>query len=594
MANPTNINKKSMLPTGAILHGNYRIDSYLSSGGFGNTYVATHTLFDEVYAVKEFFMKDVSERNADSSVKVSNPGKVDEFKGQLEKFRKEALRLRKLHNPHIVRVYDLFNENGTAYYVMDFIDGENLKERLKRTGKPMTEDEVRSVLTQVLDALQEVHGSGLWHMDLKPANIMMDKAGTVKLIDFGASKQFDADKGGAVSTSAVTYTNGYAPREQMEKRYDKFGPWTDFYALGATLYNLLTLKHPPMPGDIDDDKTPDKHEALPLPKDVSQSLRDLVLWLMSTSRLQRPQSVQQIRAYLEPPRQSEKPVITYDPLTLTLDAKAPGTLSVLVDGKPVQVPYTFTPQESEATHTITATAQEQDCLTSEEDRLRVVIPGMVIVEPYNPPVDETTHLYDDNESADDDEPRSGMSGNLKAIILAACAGLLLVVGGYFLLNQGGGDDEGDQAEQEQVEAVDEVPAEQVQEVQPTEEVKKEEERAAAVTGPKTVNDERMTIALGRCRYTGPVDADGKPDGRGTAMFGNGDKVTADFTHGDITSKDATYTFAASGDKFKGSMKKNALFEGTYTCADGRYFIGTFKNNRPVQGQWYNKDGTKIK
>ena len=307
MASNKNINVASMLPTGTILHSNYRIDGYLSSGGFGNTYVATHVLFNETYAIKEFFMKDVSERGSDSgSVRVSNAGKAAEFSGQLEKFRKEALRLRKLHNEHIVRVYDLFNANGTSYYVMDYINGENLKERLQRTGQPMSEAEVSKVLDQVLDALQEVHGQGLWHMDLKPANVMMDQEGVVKLIDFGASKQFDADKGGAVSTSAVTYTNGYAPLEQMEKSYEKFGPWTDFYALGATLYNLLTLKHPPMPSYIAEDLTPDKHESLPLPAEVSPKLRELILWLLQTNSKLRPRNVQQIKDFINPPEPETK------------------------------------------------------------------------------------------------------------------------------------------------------------------------------------------------------------------------------------------------------------------------------------------------
>ncbi len=391
MASNKNINVASMLPTGTILHGNYRIDSYLSSGGFGNTYVATHVLFNETYAIKEFFMKDISERGNDSSsVKVSNAGKTEEFNGQLDKFRKEALRLRKLHNVHIVRVYDLFNENGTSYYVMDLIDGENLKERLQRTGQPMSEMEVRKVLEQVLDALQEVHGQGLWHMDLKPANVMVDQAGVVKLIDFGASKQFNSDTGGAVSTSAVAYTNGYAPREQMERSYDKFGPWTDFYALGAMLYNLLTLKHPPMPGDIDDDTSPDKHVALPMPAKVSPQMRGLVLWLIKTNRKQRPQNVQQIKEFLNPPapNQTPPPVIDYDAKTLTLNVKGKGNVVVLLNGKEIRVPCTFPQQMQEMVYLITATAQDMGATRSKEVSMRVVVPALkqtpLPVVSYNP------------------------------------------------------------------------------------------------------------------------------------------------------------------------------------------------------------------
>ncbi len=296
------INKESMLRVGTILHGTYRIDRYLSSGGFGNTYVATHINFDETYAVKEFFMKGVTQRDDNNtSVSVSNREKIDEFNDQREKFKKEARRLRNLDNQHIVRVHDLFDENGTAYYVMDYVYGENLRERLERTRLPLSEGEVKNILPQVLDALNEVHAKNIWHLDLKPANIMIDRQGTVKLIDFGASKQFNAKTGGATSGTAVSYTNGYAPREQMEQSYEKFGPWTDFYALGATIYNLLTNQRPPMPTDIDDDHSVDKHLALPLPSEVSKEMRHLILWMMKTDRLERPTSVQKILEFLDAP-----------------------------------------------------------------------------------------------------------------------------------------------------------------------------------------------------------------------------------------------------------------------------------------------------
>ena len=149
------INNSSMLKVGTILHGTYRIDSYLSSGGFGNTYVATNVEFDERVAIKEFFMKGVTQRDDNqTTVSVSNSENTNSFLGQKEKFKKEARRLRKMQNEHLVRVHDLFDENGTTYYVMDYVDGENLSEWLKRTGRPMTDSEVRLILPQILDALK--------------------------------------------------------------------------------------------------------------------------------------------------------------------------------------------------------------------------------------------------------------------------------------------------------------------------------------------------------------------------------------------------------------------------------------------------------
>lgn len=301
-----NINTDNMLRVGTVLHGTYRIDRYLSSGGFGNTYVATNIQFREQYAIKEFFMRGISQRdNNNTTVSVSNTDNRETFASQLEKFKKEARRLRKLNNEHIVRVHDLFEENGTAYYVMDYIDGENLSDRLKRTGNPLSEAEVMQLLPQILDALEAAHKEGILHLDLKPANIMVDRQGVVKLIDFGASKQQSA-QGGATTSTAVSYTNGYAPREQMEQNLEKFGPWTDFYALGATLYTLLTNKKPPLPSDIDDDGSEDKKVALPMPASCSETIRKFVLCLLQTDKGKRPQSDDDIYDYRKKIKTDEK------------------------------------------------------------------------------------------------------------------------------------------------------------------------------------------------------------------------------------------------------------------------------------------------
>ena len=287
------INNQNMLQVGTILHGTYKIESYLSSGGFGNTYLAKNIEFDETYAIKEFFVKGVCQRDGNSTtISVSNAENTNSFEQQREKFKKEARRLRSLSNPHIVKVYDLFEENGTAYYVMDYVDGENLSARLKRTKTPLSETAVRNYLSQILDGLDAVHNAGMLHLDIKPANIMVDSHYVVKLIDFGASKQ-QSTVGGATASTGISYTNGYAPSEQMAQSYDKFGPWTDFYALGATLYKLLTNQDPPSVTDLSEDETEDKHLALPMPN-VSDEMKKLVVWMMQVNRNLRPQNVQEI------------------------------------------------------------------------------------------------------------------------------------------------------------------------------------------------------------------------------------------------------------------------------------------------------------
>ena len=294
------INTLTMLQVGTVLHGTYRIESYLSSGGFGNTYKVTNQEFHETFAIKEFFVKGVCQRDGNNTtIIVSNSENADSFALQKEKFKKEARRLRSLNNPHIVKVYDLFEENGTAYYVMDYVDGENLSTRLKRTNAPLEESEVRNYLNQILDGFEAIHNEGMFHLDIKPANIMVDSHNVVKLIDFGASKQ-QSTVGGATMSTGISYTNGYAPSEQMSQSYDKFGPWTDFYALGATMYKLLTNQDPPSVSDLSEDETEDKHLALPMPN-VSEEMKKLVVWMMQVNRLKRPKNVGEIRRILQQP-----------------------------------------------------------------------------------------------------------------------------------------------------------------------------------------------------------------------------------------------------------------------------------------------------
>lgn len=128
---------------------------------------------------------------------------------------------------------------------------------------------------------------------------MVDNHYVVKLIDFGASKQ-QSTVGGATMSTGISYTNGYAPSEQMAQSYDKFGPWTDFYALGATVYKLLTNQDPPSVSDLSEDETEDKHLALPMPN-VSEEMKKLVVWMMQVNRLKRPKNVGEIKRILQQP-----------------------------------------------------------------------------------------------------------------------------------------------------------------------------------------------------------------------------------------------------------------------------------------------------
>lgn len=301
---------KYMLPVGTLLNGGrYKIVKHLSSGGFGKTYVVEKVFHKgELYAIKEFFIKGINARH-ENTVIVSNDENEETFNHQKEKFLTEAERLRDVENEHIVRVHDFFSDNGTCYYVMDLIDGESLN----TVKKPLKEEKVWDILNQALDALSTIHQKKtienkkerIWvHLDIKPANLMVDKNGKITFIDFGASKQLSAkDSNSSISMSQISFTKGYAPIEQTSQRVDSIGPWTDFYALGATLYKLLTEKDSDIPeySELNDllYANEDITQAFSFPKNVSEKMRKLIVWMMNPDRKKRPQSVEEVRAFMD-------------------------------------------------------------------------------------------------------------------------------------------------------------------------------------------------------------------------------------------------------------------------------------------------------
>ena len=287
--------KYSLLPVGTLLfHGTYRVVRHLASGGFGNTYEAVDTQLGGSVPIKEFFPKQLCGRSSEGGTVTLLSTDCGELFTQLRiKFKKEATRIRRLNHPHIVRVLAYFEEQGTAFYAMDFLRGESLSARMKRTGRPLTEAEVRRYLPQVLSALKEMHAKELWHLDLKPGNIMINERDEAVLIDFGASKQLRTEEGVSVSTSlSCAYTPGYAPLELVDQHLEKFGPWTDLYSLGATLYNLLTGARPLSPSHLI------QGEQLAFSPSVSTAMQQLITWLMQPVMSKRPQSVGEVEAWL--------------------------------------------------------------------------------------------------------------------------------------------------------------------------------------------------------------------------------------------------------------------------------------------------------
>ena len=286
-------------PNTTLQGGKYRIERVLGQGGFGITYLAVQTSKRRKVVIKELFINGVNDRDAmTTEVTVSNSTNIHSFIQQKEKFKKEAKRLSELNNPHIVRVYDFFEENATAYYSMEYIRGKSLADKLKSTS--LSESAVEKYLTQLLDALSVIHSKHLWHLDIKPANILVN-GNNVVLIDFGASKQIESNS--TLTTSSVmAYTPGFAAPEQLQGDLSTLGAWTDFYALGATIYQLLTLNVPPSFSDV----ITEGEKAYHFQDFISEKMKSLILWMMRPNRKERPQSVKQCLDALL----GERPVLT--------------------------------------------------------------------------------------------------------------------------------------------------------------------------------------------------------------------------------------------------------------------------------------------
>ena len=274
------------LPNNTLLQGGkYKIVRFISSGGFGCTYEAEHILLKKRVAIKEFFVKDFCNRDETTSqISVGITSKTALVNKLKSKFIAEAQSLCSLEHPNIVHVFDVFEENGTAYYVMDYIDGLSLNDLVKNNG-PMAEQKAVGYIMQVADALKYVHSQNRLHLDIKPGNIMVDENDKAVLIDFGASKQYD-EEGGENTSTLLGKTPGYAPLEQMGNDVVKFLPSTDIYALGATLYKLLTGNTPPSASLLASGETLDA-----MPSFISEGTRNAIIQSMQTNKMKRPQSI---------------------------------------------------------------------------------------------------------------------------------------------------------------------------------------------------------------------------------------------------------------------------------------------------------------
>ncbi len=230
------------LPLETVLAGRYVIQKVLGQGGFGITYQALDHKTDERVAVKEFFPDAMVTRTMQTTVMPFSGEKGDSYSYGKECFLQEAETLAKfIGNENIVRIHSYFEENGTAYFVMDYVEGESFDEYIKRNGGKLSFEETSRILLPIMDALGAVHSKGIIHRDVTPDNIFITKEGSIKLLDFGAARYSLGDKSRSLD---VVLKHGFAPKEQYTRR-GRQGPYTDIYALGATFYFAMTGKRPP-------------------------------------------------------------------------------------------------------------------------------------------------------------------------------------------------------------------------------------------------------------------------------------------------------------------------------------------------------------
>lgn len=225
------------LRPGTLLKGHYLLGKVIGFGGFGTTYLAWDETMDRPVAIKEYLPTIFATRNTEKTkVTVYAGAKAEQFEKGRKQFLEEARKLAKFTgHESIVGVYDFFEENGTAYIVMEYLEGETLTDLLKREGK-LSYDAAIRIAEPILKALRDVHKEGIVHRDVAPDNIRITKDGKVKLLDFGAAREASVNHSHSLS---VIYKPGYAPEEQYQSRGEQ-GPWTDVYALAATFYKMLT------------------------------------------------------------------------------------------------------------------------------------------------------------------------------------------------------------------------------------------------------------------------------------------------------------------------------------------------------------------
>jgi serine/threonine protein kinase len=327
--------RKHALPKGTVLRDSYRIESVLGSGGFAITYLGSHTGLDQKVAIKEYMPDQFAVREEDRATVRPRSDAGDDYKHGLRRFAEEARTLAKFRHPGIVPVTDIFEENGTAYMVMEYVEGESLHQHLAHHGT-LDEDAFRAIFDPILAALSEVHANGILHRDIKPANIYVRADGSPVLLDFGNSREALGSKARSLT---VALTPGYAPSEQYSSR-GKQGPWTDIYSLGATMYASVTGIDPPEAPDraLDDDYVPAGEVDKRIKSEYPASLLSAIDRALAVRPDDRPQDIGDFRMLIDGRVGLEAPKSEPQTILPGTDAARSGAGAMLAPAKRSKTP----------------------------------------------------------------------------------------------------------------------------------------------------------------------------------------------------------------------------------------------------------------
>ena len=316
---PTQTHYNALKRDTSLHHNQYIIKQVLGEpGGFGIAYLAIDTRLDKQVVIKEFLPDEIAYRDGDTVRAKTNTDK-DNLEWGLDKFKEEAKVLAKFNHPNIVRVLNFFEDNDTAYFVMDYEEGEDLDIYLKRLGRDLTQGEIVSIIVPILDGLKEVHSYDFLHRDIKPGNIYIRSNGSPMLIDFGAARNAIGVKSKSITQ---ILTPGYAPTEQYGSDVSKQGAFTDIYSIGAVLYKLVTnttpIDAPDRSREVFEEENIDP--LIPATQKANNSkyskeFLEAIDWSLQIRAKNRPQNVVEFRDQLLGQCKLEEPEIKENPLT---------------------------------------------------------------------------------------------------------------------------------------------------------------------------------------------------------------------------------------------------------------------------------------